>query len=56
MKNNIDISNIFWTVFLAFMIIAAIATVIFVCWTFITYGDKPITEIPSWAFWVMQGR
>lgn len=56
MKNNDTLTNIFWTAVLAVMIIAAIATVIFVCWTFMTYGDKPITEIPSWAFWVMQGR
>lgn len=56
MKNKIDVLTIFWTAVLAVMILVVIATVIFVCWTLMTYGDKPITEIPSWAFWVMQGR
>lgn len=55
MKKKIDVLTIFWTAWLAFMILIAIAAVIFVCWVFMTYGDKPITEIPSWAFWVMQG-
>lgn len=55
MKNNDTLTTIFWTAVLAVMILVVIATVIFVCWTFITYGDKPITEIPSWAFWVMSG-
>lgn len=30
-----------------------IASVSVSIYCFITYGNKPITEIPSWAFWFM---
>lgn len=31
-----------------------IAFIIFRIMVMINYGDTPITEIPAWAFWVMQ--
>ncbi len=39
-----------------FIIVAllVIACIIFRIMVMINYGDTPITEIPAWAFWVMQ--
>lgn len=39
-----------------FIIVAllVIACIIFRILVMINYGDAPITEIPAWAFWVMQ--
>ena len=36
------------------IIIVGLASVEIFCW--ITYGKKPITEIPSWALWFMIGK
>ena len=33
--------------------IILIAIIIFEIWTAITYGGKPASEVPFWAFWVM---
>lgn len=33
--------------------IILIAIIIFEIWTAITYGGKPVSEVPFWAFWVM---
>ena len=35
------------------LIIILIAVIIFEIWTAITYGGKPASEVPFWAFWVM---
>ena len=35
-----------WTIIL-------IAIIIFEIWTAITYGGKPASEVPFWAFWIM---
>ena len=50
MKNKEKIS-----LFIAYAIIIAIiiGLIAFVIWMFITYGDKPITEVPSWVVWFM---
>ena len=39
-----------------FIIVAllVIAFIIFRIMVMINYGDTPITEIPAWAYWVMQ--
>lgn len=39
-----------------FIIVAllVIAFIIFRIMVIINYGDTPITEIPAWAYWVMQ--
>ena len=39
-----------------FIIVAllVIALIVFRILVMINYGDTPITEIPAWAYWVMQ--
>ena len=39
-----------------FIIVAllVIALIVFRIMVMINYGDTPITEIPAWAYWVMQ--
>ena len=37
---------VIWTIIL-------IAIIIFEIWTAITYGGKPASEVPFWAFWIM---
>lgn len=55
MKNKID-----WK-FVALMVVIVIVGIIaMICvgwsiYAFVKYGDKPITEIPSWALWFMFG-
>lgn len=34
--------------------ILAITLILIWLYALITYGDKPITEIPSWAFWMLK--
>ena len=53
MKNKEKIS-----LFIAYAIIIAIiiGVIAFVIWTFVTYGGKPITEVPSWVFWFMHRK
>ena len=40
-------------VFIALMVIIVIVAIIFEIWTAITYGGKPASEVPFWAFWIM---
>lgn len=40
---------------LALALIAAIGFCIFRVWVFSNYGDTPVTEMPAWVWWVMQG-
>ena len=28
---------------------------VFRAWAFSNYGDMPITEVPAWVWWIMQG-
>ena len=39
--------------FIALVVIILIAIIIFEIWTAVTYGGKPASEVPFWAFWVM---
>lgn len=40
-----------------FVIVAAVIIIIlfigFELWTAITYGNKPASEVPFWAFWIL---
>lgn len=38
---------------IAFVFILAIA---FFVYTFVAYGGKPITEVPTWAIWLLFGK
>ena len=42
-------------VFIALMIIIVIVAIIFEIWTVITFGNKPASEVPFWAFWLLMG-
>ena len=33
--------------------IILIAIIVFEIWTAVTYGGKPASEVPFWAFWIM---
>ena len=35
------------------LILMVIAYLILYYYCFFTYGDKPITEIPAWVWWIM---
>ena len=57
MKNKIDIDwgaifLVFVIVLVVLLVLGSIATSIY---CFVTYGGKPINEIPSWAFVFMFG-
>lgn len=38
---------------LALMIVVIGTALFFTIYALMVYGNKPITEIPSWAFWLM---
>lgn len=57
MKKNIDgdlIMGYIWLGLMILVIVAAIAFGIFRTWVFFNYGDTPVTELPAWAWWLMQ--
>lgn len=39
-------------VLLVIGVLIALATVAFDIWIVVTYGNKPVSEIPSWALWL----
>ncbi len=43
--------------FLVFATPIIIGIIYLIIWAYalITYGDKPITDIPSWAYFIMRG-
>lgn len=53
-KPERDPEQVIQTVFIAIILGLAIGLIIFRIYVFKTYGDRPITEVPAWAFWVMQ--
>ena len=57
MKKKIDaelIVGIFWTALLILTIVGVVAYAILCAWTFFTYADMPVTELPAWVWWIMQ--
>ena len=42
--------------FYGIMIMFIVSMIIFGIWALVTYGDKPITEVPSWYFWLINGK
>ena len=60
MKNQIDWKpdrdpeQVIQIVFLVIILGLVIGLSIFRIYVFNTYGDRPITEVPAWVFWVMQ--
>ena len=53
MKNKGKILLILGYVIVIAILISMIAVGI---WAFVTYGDKPITEVPSWVIWFMHRK
>lgn len=41
-------------VFIALMVIIVIVTIIFEIWTVVTFGNKPVSEIPFWVLWTIK--
>lgn len=35
------------------LIIAAVLFIIFYVYTLVVYGNKPVTEIPTWVWWLL---
>ena len=52
---KIDRDTIFWSVMFFFLIALAIGAIAVEIFVWITYGGKPVTEIPSWALVFMFG-
>ena len=48
-----DKELIFGIMLLTLMIIVIGTCLFFTIYAFVVYGNKPITEIPAWAFWIM---
>lgn len=37
----------------AIAIIIIVGYIILRCYCFINYGDRPVTEVPAWVWWIM---
>ena len=37
-------------------VIVSIGIVALFIWAFVTYGGKPVSEVPSWVHWIMFSR
>ena len=54
MKKKVKINwTIVFVVILSIIVISIMSTTIY-CW--ITYGNKPVSEVPNWALWFMFGH
>lgn len=47
-------SNLFTKLILLLLILISVGAIVLSIYAFITYGSKPITEIPSWIIWFMK--
>lgn len=36
--------------------LVCVLIIVFWVYAFVTYGDKPITEVPTWAVWLIFGK
>ena len=57
-RHKIDGETIFgciWLGILILLIVGCIVFAIFRTWVFFNYGDTPVTELPAWVWWIMQG-
>lgn len=43
-------------IILAIAVLLGLAAIGFGIYALIAYGDKPITEVPMWAIWLMQKK
>lgn len=53
-KPERDPEQVIRTIFIVVILSLAIGLSAFRIYVFKTYGDRPIAEVPAWAFWVMQ--
>ena len=44
-----------WTIFLIVLVIICIAAIAFEIYLWVTYGDTPVGELPSWVLFFMIG-
>ena len=47
-------SNLFTKLILLLLILIGVGAIVLSIYAFITYGGRPITEIPSWVIWFMK--
>ncbi|MCR5350087.1 MAG: hypothetical protein K6E20_03745 [Acholeplasmatales bacterium] len=53
--NRYKTKRILWIMALVFTIILVLSIVAIEIYVWVTYGDKPVDEIPLWALWFMFG-
>ena len=47
-------NNLLAKLILLLFILIGIGAIVLSIYAFITYGNKPITEIPSWVIWLIK--
>ena len=47
-------NNLFIKLILLLFILICVGAIVLSIYAFITYGNKPITEIPSWVIWLIK--
>lgn len=52
-RKKINIKEAFMYIDIAFCVILALGFLTFEIILFITYGNKPAGEVPTWALWFM---
>lgn len=53
--NNFD-WNKFWVAVIKIVFLLAIAAFfIFYIYVLVTYGDKQVSEVPTWVWWLLHG-
>ena len=45
-----------WLVFIIIPVVLLVGVITITIVAFVMYGDKPITEVPSWYFWLINGK
>ena len=53
-KRGFTFTEILLIVAIVLVVALVVGTVILKVFAFIEYGDKPISEVPAWAYWIMQ--
>ena len=52
---KVDLETVFALMLITLFIVLLGTGLFFSIYALVVYGDKPITEIPAWAFWLLKG-
>jgi len=56
MRKHFSLTNLLVSAGAVLMTLALLSFVGLIIYAWVTYGGKPVSEIPAWALWLMWGK